>query len=97
MTIRTLRQSMNFTVVHEETLGWRLASTGGDKKYHWIGKLNASGSALNGATDFPWGNDETENNILVRKTPTDARNPFITVESKNLTGLPSQPPVGTIE
>ena len=46
--------SINLNVLHEESLGWIKAN----KKYHWIGKLNSSGSmAQSKNVDFPWGND----------------------------------------
>lgn len=87
---KEIKISMNFTVVHEETLGWRKADVNSEKRYHWIGKLNASGSGINGATDFPWGNDETENNILARKKnagPNEDPNIYISTENLN-----SRPP-----
>jgi hypothetical protein len=46
--------SINLNVLHEESLGWIKT----DKKYHWIGKLNSSGSVAESKNvDFPWGND----------------------------------------
>ncbi len=90
---KEIKISMNFTVVHEETLGWRKANN----KYHWIGKLKDNTGNLNGATDFPWGNDETENNTLTKFTNTTTNNDDYTkVNPINILNVPSNAPSGEI-
>ena len=92
---KEIKISMNFTVVHEETLGWRKATNG---VYHWIGKLKDNTGETNGATDFPWGNDETENNILTRQATGNKQNPFdyTPVQATNTLNVPSNAPSGEI-
>jgi hypothetical protein len=65
---KEIKVSMVFNVLHEESLGWIKTD-----KYHWIGKLNSSGTmAQSKNVDFPWGNDTIGSETLTSQPASNA-------------------------
>ncbi len=63
---KEIKVSMNFNVLHEETLGWIKTD-----KYHWVGKLDSSGKLVSKNVDFPWGNDTIGADVVQGKSASD--------------------------
>jgi hypothetical protein len=86
---KQIKISLNFAVLHEETLGW-FSKNDGNKKLQWIGNLDANNgyNANKSSTIFPWG-DNTLNEVGSTQASTTNTTTDATSANAVINGTPS--------